>query len=161
MLLKLISRICRLWHGRDFIIKVWLDSLGIPGVGTLLMFAPFGILFTIFAAVGVVNVLILLTASTAYHPTSRYPSPSHCQSCLQAENTKFQFFGFTCRRCVGVYGPKFPNGKIFLGDGGAYTVTYSFGLRLFSSTLQLTSVPLPYCWCFFGQWRTLPPIWRR
>ena len=35
--------------------KVWLDSLGIPGVDMLLMFAPFGILFTIFATVGVIN----------------------------------------------------------------------------------------------------------
>ena len=40
--------------------KVWLDSLGIPGVDTLLMFAPFGILFTIFAAVGVVNAFNLI-----------------------------------------------------------------------------------------------------
>ena len=40
------------------IFKVWLDSLGIPGVDTLLTFAPFGILFTIFATVGVVNTLI-------------------------------------------------------------------------------------------------------
>ena len=40
--------------------KVWLESLGIPGVDTLLMFAPFGILFTIFATVGVVNAFNLI-----------------------------------------------------------------------------------------------------
>ena len=40
--------------------KVWLDSLGIPGVDTLLMFAPVGILFTIFATVGVVNAFNLI-----------------------------------------------------------------------------------------------------
>ena len=35
--------------------KVWLFHLGIPGLDTLLLFAPFAILFTIFAAVGVVT----------------------------------------------------------------------------------------------------------
>ena len=40
--------------------KVWLDGLGIPGVDMLLMFAPIGILFTVFATVGVVNALNLI-----------------------------------------------------------------------------------------------------
>ena len=40
--------------------KVWLKSLGIPGVDTLLIFVPFGILFTIFATVGVVNAFNLI-----------------------------------------------------------------------------------------------------
>ena len=40
--------------------KVWLERLGIPGVDTLLMFAPLGILFTIFATVGVVNAFNLI-----------------------------------------------------------------------------------------------------
>ena len=37
------------------LLKVWLFQLGIPVVDTLLMFLPFGILFTIFATVGVIN----------------------------------------------------------------------------------------------------------
>ena len=40
--------------------KIWIDRLGIPGVDKLLVFAPFGILFTIFATVGVVNAFNLI-----------------------------------------------------------------------------------------------------
>ena len=40
--------------------RTWLERLGIPGVDSLLMFAPFGILFTIFASVGVVNAFNLI-----------------------------------------------------------------------------------------------------
>ena len=40
--------------------KVWLSKLGVPGVDELLMFAPFGILFTIFSTVGVVNAFNLI-----------------------------------------------------------------------------------------------------
>ena len=36
--------------------KIWLDSLGIPGVDTLLKFVPFGILFTIFSITPLVSI---------------------------------------------------------------------------------------------------------
>ena len=73
--------------------KVWLDSLGIPGVDTLLMFAPFGILFTIFAAVGVVNAFNLIDGLNGL---SSYVTISvallHCQSLhSKLEIHRFQF----------------------------------------------------------------------
>ena len=40
--------------------RIWLSKLGIPGFDLLLMFAPFGILFTIFSTVGVVNAFNLI-----------------------------------------------------------------------------------------------------
>ena len=40
--------------------RTWLESLGIPGIDTLLVFAPFGIIFTVFATVGVVNAFNLI-----------------------------------------------------------------------------------------------------
>ena len=39
---------------------VWLTKIGIPGIDYLLYFAPIGILFTIFATVGVVNAFNLI-----------------------------------------------------------------------------------------------------
>ena len=39
---------------------VWLTKIGIPGFDHLLYFAPIGILFTIFATVGVVNAFNLI-----------------------------------------------------------------------------------------------------
>ncbi len=43
-----------------FAFRVWISSLGIPLVDNLLLFAPLGILFTIFASVGVVNAFNLI-----------------------------------------------------------------------------------------------------
>ena len=37
------------------LLKVWIVKLGIPVIDFLLVFTPFGVLFTLFATVGVVN----------------------------------------------------------------------------------------------------------
>ena len=59
--------------------KVWLSKLGIPGVDTLLLFAPFGILFTVFATVGVVNAFNLIDGSTAYRAMLQFLLLAQCQ----------------------------------------------------------------------------------
>ena len=82
--------------------KVWLDSLGIPGVDTLLMFAPFGILFTIFAAVGVVNAFNLidgLNGLSSYVTVSVAVSLSIMPS--KRKHTNFNFFGFLVAAVLG------------------------------------------------------------
>ena len=97
--------------------KVWLDSLGIPGVDTLLMFAPVGIFFTIFATVGVVNAFNLidgLNGLSSYVTLSVAVSlVNHCLSIWR--HTSFHFFGFSCCGCFGVYGIKFSHGKNISG----------------------------------------------
>ena len=39
---------------------VWLKNIGVPGIDTLLNIAPIGIVFTVFATVGVVNAFNLI-----------------------------------------------------------------------------------------------------
>ena len=93
--------------------KVWLESLGIPGVDMLLMFAPFGILFTIFATVGVVNAFNLIDGLNGLS-SSQCPSRSHFQLSPCAGNIQISiFFGFNGCCCLGVYGVKFSHGKNF------------------------------------------------
>ncbi len=97
--------------------KVWLVSLGIPGVDTLLMFAPFGILFTIFATVGVVNAFNLIDGLNGL---SSYVTVSVAVSlsiiAFQAGNTQISIFlVLVVRRCLGVYGVEFSNGKNIFG----------------------------------------------
>ena len=73
--------------------KVWLESLGIPGVDALLMFAPFGILFTIFATVGVVNAFNLidgLNGLSSFVTVSVAVSLSIIS--FQSENTQISIF---------------------------------------------------------------------
>ena len=106
------------------VFKVWLDSLGIPGVDSLLMFAPFGILFTIFATVGVVNSFNLIDGLNGL---SSYVTVSVAVSlsiiAFQAGNTQVSIFLILVVASVlGFMVLNFPLGRIFLGDGGAYVL---------------------------------------
>ena len=73
--------------------KVWLSKLGVPGVDELLMFAPFGILFTIFSTVGVVNAFNLIDGLNGL---SSYVTVSVAFSlsiiAFQAGNTQISIF---------------------------------------------------------------------
>ena len=119
--------------------KVWLDSLGIPGVDTLLMFAPFGILFTIFATVGVVNAFNLidgLNGLASYVTVSAAVSLSIIA--FQAGNAQISIFLVLMVAAVlGFMVLNFPLGKIFLGDSGAYTLGH---LLVWSAIILINSV---------------------
>ena len=102
--------------------KVWLSKLGIPGLDTLMLFAPFAILFTIFAAVGVVNSFNLIDGLNGL---SGYVSISVATSlsiiAFQVGNLQFTiFYALLSASILGFLILNFPFGKIFLGDGGAY-----------------------------------------
>ena len=104
--------------------RTWLESLGIPGFDTLLMFAPFGILFTIFATVGVVNSFNLVDGLNGL---SSYVSVSVAVSlsiiAFQAGDTQVStFLVLLVAAVLGFMVLNFPMGKIFLGDGGAYAL---------------------------------------
>ena len=104
--------------------KAWLNSLGIPGVDTLLMFAPVGILFTIFATVGVVNAFNLIDGLNGL---SSYVTVSVAVSlsiiAFQSGDTQVSIFlVLVVAAVLGFMVLNFPMGKIFLGDGGAYAL---------------------------------------
>lgn len=104
--------------------KVWLSKLGIPGVDHLLMFAPLGILFTIFATVGVVNAFNLIDGLNGL---SSYVTISVALSlsviAFSTGNTQISIFlVLIIASVLGFMVLNFPLGKIFLGDGGAYTL---------------------------------------
>ena len=104
--------------------KVWLDSLGIPGVDTLLMFAPVGIFFTIFATVGVVNAFNLIDGLNGL---SSYVTLSVAVSlsiiAFESGDTQVStFLVLVVAAVLGFMVLNFPMGKIFLGDGGAYAL---------------------------------------
>ena len=106
------------------IFKVWITKLGIPGLDSLLSFAPFGILFTIFASVGVVNAFNLIDGLNGL---SSYISISTAisLSIISFEVANFQISFFLILLMFSVLGfmvLNFPFGRIFLGDGGAYAL---------------------------------------
>ena len=104
--------------------RVWLTSLGIPGIDILLMFTPFAILFSIFAAVGVVNAFNLIDGLNGL---SSYISISVAFSlsiiAFKAGNNQISIFlVLIIASVLGFMVLNFPMGKIFLGDGGAYAL---------------------------------------
>ncbi len=105
-----------------FVFEVWLQKLGIPGIDKLLMFAPFAILFTIFATVGVVNAFNLIDGLNGL---SSYVSISIATSlsilAFNVGNIQIMIFLILINSAMfGFAILNFPFGKIFLGDGGAY-----------------------------------------
>ena len=147
------------------IFKVWLSQLGIPGVDTLLMFAPLGILFTIFATVGVVNAFNLIDGLNGL---SSYVTVSVAVSlsviALQAGNAQVSIFlVLVVAAVLGFMALNFPMGKIFLGDGGAYALGH---LLVWSAIILITdatevsafSILLVFFWPVAD---TILAIWRR
>ena len=104
--------------------EVWLTKIGIPGIDHILYFAPVGMLFTIFATVGVVNAFNLidgLNGLASYISVSTAISLSIIA--FQIDNTQITIFLVLLTASVfGFLVINFPLGKIFLGDGGAYTL---------------------------------------
>ena len=145
--------------------KVWLFKLGIPGVDQLLMFAPIGILFTIFATVGVVNAFNLidgLNGLSSYVVVSVAFSISMIS--FQAGNTQTAVFLILIVSAVlGFMTLNFPMGKIFLGDGGAYVLGHllvwsSIILIKNASEVSAFSILLVFFWPVAD---TGLAIWRR
>ena len=145
--------------------KVWLDSLGIPGVDTLLMFAPFGIIFTIFATVGVVNAFNLIDGLNGL---SSYVTVSVAVSlsiiAFQAGNTNVSIFLILMVAAVlGFMALNFPLGKIFLGDGGAYALGHLLvwsAIILIESASEISAFAILLVF-FWPVADTTLAIWRR
>jgi UDP-N-acetylmuramyl pentapeptide phosphotransferase/UDP-N-acetylglucosamine-1-phosphate transferase len=117
---------------------MWIDRLGIPGVDTLLKFAPFGILFTIFATSGVVNAFNLIDGLNGL---SSYVTISVALSlsiiAFDVGNTQISIFLVLFVSAVlGFMVLNFPVGRIFLGDGGAYALGH---LLVWSAIILINS----------------------
>ena len=145
--------------------KVWLDSLGIPGVDTLLMFAPVGILFTIFATVGVVNAFNLidgLNGLSSYVTVSVAVSLSIIS--FQSGNAQVSIFLVLMVAAVlGFMVLNFPLGKIFLGDGGAYALGHLLvwsAIILINGTTEISAFAILLIF-FWPVADTSLAIWRR
>lgn len=119
--------------------RVWLSKVGVPGVDSLLSFVPFGVLFTIFATVGVVNAFNLIDGLNGL---SSYVTVSVAFSlsiiAFHSGNTEISIFLVLFVAAVlGFMVLNFPMGKIFLGDGGAYALGH---LLVWSAIILINSI---------------------
>ncbi len=147
------------------ILDMWISAVAIPGIDTLLRFAPIGIAFTIFSTTGVVNAFNLIDGLNGL---SSYVSISTAVSLyIVAESIGYyQISTLMVLISVIVMGfllLNFPNGKIFLGDAGAYILGHilvwsSIILVNFESNLSPFSILLIFFWPIAD---TILAIWRR
>lgn len=143
----------------------WVYRLGIPGIDNLLLLAPIGIIFTVFATVGVVNAFNLIDGLNGL---SGYVSIS---TAIALSIISFQvvspeitiFLTLLSAAVLGFMVLNFPLGKIFLGDGGAYVLGH---LLVWSSILlinqEIEISPFAILLIFFWPVAdTALAIWRR
>ena len=148
-----------------FLFRVWLFELGVPGMDALLMFAPFAILLTIFAAVGVVNSFNLIDGLNGL---SSYVAISVAFSlsivAFHAGNIQISIFLILVIASVlGFMTLNFPLGKIFLGDGGAYALGHVLvwsAIILVNSASEVSSFAILLIF-FWPVADTGLAIWRR
>lgn len=121
-------------------LRIWVLKLGIPYVDDLLVFAPVGILFTIFATVGVVNAFNLidgLNGLSSYVVISSAAALSIIA--FEVGNSQITIFlNLVIAAVLGFMILNFPFGKIFLGDAGAYVLGH---LLVWTSILLIKYQP--------------------
>ena len=146
-------------------LRTWVFKLGIPYVDNLLLFAPVGILFTIFATVGVVNAFNLidgLNGLSSYVVISSAAALSIIA--FEVGNSQITIFlNLVIAAVLGFMILNFPFGKIFLGDAGAYVLGH---LLVWTSILlikyQVNASPFAVLLVFFWPIAdTGLAIWRR
>ena len=147
------------------VFKVWVSKLGIPGLDYVLLFAPVGVLFTIFATVGVVNAFNLIDGLNGL---SSYVtiSTAIALSVISFAVDNLQIIIFLVLISASVFGfmiLNFPLGKIFLGDGGAYLLGH---LLVWASILMVSQQPSisPFAILLIFFWPVADTglaIWRR
>ena len=133
--------------------KVWIVRVGVPGVDTLLAIAPIGIIFTIFAAVGVSNAFNLidglngLSVSTAIMTASSLAYVSNAHGLNEISVMCFVLI----TALGGFLFFNYPFGKVFLGDAGAYSigqvlVWLAIAIMFFAPDISPAAILLIFFW---------------
>ena len=144
----------------------WVNSVNVPGLDSLLAFAPFGILFTAFAVSGVANsvniidgfnglasgvvVLMLLTLATIAY---RVDDPVVMNLALGG-----------AAMVLGFMLLNYPKGLIFLGDAGAYSLGYYVAVLAVALAFRNPATVSPWAMllvCGYPIIETLFSIYRR
>ena len=155
-----ISSLCVL-----FILKVWVSRIGIPLIDDLLIFAPLGVIFTVFATVGVVNAFNLIdgvNGLSSYIAITTAVSLSIIS--FEVFNIEITIFlVLLSASTLGFMILNFPIGKIFLGDGGAYLLGHllvwsAISLVNYNSSISPFAILLIFFWPVAD---TGLAIWRR
>lgn len=106
---------------------IWVKSINIPVVDVALTFAPLAIALTVFGAAGVTNAFNLidgLNGLTGFYALSTAIALAAIANQFEIYNLEAALMVLFCA-VAGFLFFNFPFGKIFLGDGGAYTLGHT------------------------------------
>ena len=106
---------------------IWVKSINIPVVDVALTFAPLAIALTVFGAAGVTNAFNLmdgLNGLTGFYALSTVIALAAIANQFEVYNLEAALMVLFCA-VAGFLFFNFPFGKIFLGDGGAYTLGHT------------------------------------
>ena len=148
-----------------WIFEVWVKSVGLPIIDTILSFWLAGIIFTLIAASGVVNAFNLIDGLNGLAGfTGMFVAISLSFVAFQINQIEVLRFLFVFSACIlGFMFLNFPLGKIFLGDAGAYTMGHilvwsAIILVNSSSNISPFAIFLIFFWPIAD---TLLAMWRR
>ncbi len=106
---------------------IWVKSINIPVVDVALTFAPLAIALTVLGAAGVTNAFNLmdgLNGLTGFYALSTVIALAAIANQFEVYNLEAALMVLFCA-VAGFLFFNFPFGKIFLGDGGAYTLGHT------------------------------------
>ena len=145
--------------------EVWVKSIGLPIIDIVVSYWLFGIIFTLFAASGVVNAFNLIDGLNGFAGfTGILVAIALSFIAFETNQIEVLRFLFVFSACIlGFMLLNFPLGKIFLGDAGAYTMGHllvwsAIILVNYSSEISPFAILLIFFWPVAD---TLLAIWRR
>ena len=144
---------------------IWVSAINVPGIDTLLAYAPLAIPLTVLGAAGVTNAFNLidgLNGLAGFITLSTAVSLALVASDLGLHNFQAMLIMISCA-VAGFLVFNFPFGKIFLGDAGAYTLGHTLvwvaiGLNHVSEDISPWAILLIFFWPVAD---TMLSIWRR
>lgn len=147
------------------IFEVWVKSVGLPIIDTILSFWLTGIIFTLAATSGVVHAFNLIDGLNGLAGfTGMLVAVSLSFIAFEVNQIEVLRFLFVFSACImGFMFLNFPFGKIFLGDAGAYTMGHILvwtAIILVNSSSEISpfAIFLIFFWPIAD---TVLAIWRR
>ena len=115
-----------------YLSQYWLKSVDFPLVDKILSISFFGIAFTVFASVGMINAINLIDGIHGFAAAKvvLISIGIFLISSKVGENRIAVMAALLAASSLGLFFISFPNGKLFLGDAGAYSLGFLIGWQI-------------------------------
>ena len=112
-----------------YVFGIWIDRIDVPGIDLALMWAPVGILFTVFAVTGLVHAINLIDGVNGL-ASGKVILSSGALALIAAKFNEpliAHLAALVMFATIGLFVLNYPLGRIFMGDAGAYSLGFILG----------------------------------